>query len=189
MCQQKALQHRRTHIQHRSTSIVRFPYSSTPLSSNFSTEGGNEVSQNEVLRGGSSMTVAVDHAYSSSGLRPLSNNIKVRLNVDVDIRSQDENAPQSWYNTSTAFVSLNANQPTEFILTLPANVSGQTFIHLEAQTTDSLELTVDEAASSVRFLLDSFAPIVMTTSPLVDSYLNVNQNRTVSVERVRCCWL
>ena len=97
------------------------------------------------------------------------------------LRTQDENAPQSWYNTSTAFVGLSANQPTEFILTLPANVSGQTFVHIEAQTTDSLELAVDEAASSIRFLLDSFAPVVMTTSPLVDAYLNVNQNRTVTL--------
>ena len=151
------------------------------VSSNFSTQGGNDVSQDEVLRGGSSMTVAVDHAYSSSGLRPLSNNIKVRLHVDIDVRSQDENAPQSWYNTSTTFVGLSANQATEFILTLPANVSGQTFVYLEAQTTDSIELTVDQAASSIRFLLDSFAPVVMTTSPLVDSYLNVNQNRTVTL--------
>ena len=78
----------------------------------------------------------------------------------------------------TTFVGLSANQATEFILTLPANVSGQTFVYLEAQTTDSIELTVDQAASSIRFLLDSFAPVVMTTSPLVDSYLNVNQNRT-----------
>ena len=80
-----------------------------------------------------------------------------------------------------AFVGLSANQATEFILTLPANVSGQTFVYLEAQTTDSIELTVDQAASSIRFLLDSFAPVVMTTSPLVDSYLNVNQNRTVTL--------
>ena len=151
------------------------------ITSNFSTQAGNEVVQDEVLRGGSSMTVAVDHAYSSSGLRPLSNNIKVRLHVDIETSTSDENAPQSWFNTSTTFVSLNTNQPTEFILSLPANVSGRTFVYLEAQTTDSVELTIDQGASSIRFLLDSFAPVIMTTSPLVDSYLNVNENRTVTL--------
>ncbi len=151
------------------------------ISSNFSTQGGNEVSQGEVLRGGSSLSVSVDHAYSSSGLRPLSNNIKVRINIDIEVRSQDVNAPKTWYNSSTAFVSLNANQATEFIISLPFNVSGQTSVSLEAQTTDSLELQVESATSTAAFLLDSFAPVIMTTSPLVDSYLNVNQNRTVTL--------
>ncbi|MGB1660304.1 MAG: hypothetical protein ACPHHS_07400, partial [Candidatus Poseidoniaceae archaeon] len=156
------------------------------ITSNFSTQGGNEVSQGEVLRGGSSLSVSVDHAYSSSGLRPLSNNIKARIHIDVELRSQNANSGQSWYNTSTAFVSLSANQATVFIASLPSNVSGQTTVRLEAQTTDSLELQVDPAASSASFLLDSFAPIIMTTSPLVDSYLNTNGNRTV--ECLRCSW-
>ncbi|MGA0331764.1 MAG: CARDB domain-containing protein [Candidatus Poseidoniaceae archaeon] len=151
------------------------------ITSNFSTQGGNEVSPGEVLRGGSSLSVSVDHAYSSSGLRPLSNNIKARIHIDVELRTQGVNTGQPWYNTSTAFVSLSANQATVFIASLPSNVSGQTTVRLEAQTTDSLELQVDPAASSASFLLDSFAPIIMTTSPLVDSYLNTDGNRTVTL--------
>ncbi len=151
------------------------------VTSNFSTQGGDEVVQGEVLRGGSTLSVSVDHAYSSSGLRPLSNNIKVRIHVDVEMSSQDTNAAQSWYNSSTQFVSLNANQATEFIITLPSNVSGETTISIEAQTTDSLELQMDASTTSTSFLLDSFAPVVLTTSPLIDSYLNVDTNRTVTL--------
>ena len=152
------------------------------ITSNFSTQGGNEVAQNEVLQGGSTLTVSVDHAYSSSGLRPLSNNIEVRIHTEVEQRVQDTNAPQTWYNTSTSFVNLNSNQATEFILQLPANVSGETTIRLEAQTTDSLALELEDSSTMATFLLDSFAPIIMATSPLIDSYLNVNINRTVSLD-------
>lgn len=152
------------------------------ITSNFSTQGGNEVVQGEVLQGGSTLSVSVDHAYSSSGLRPLSNNIKVRIHTDVEVSTQDTNNPQSWYNSSTSFVSLNANQATEFIISLPSNVSGETTIHLEAQTTDSLELQMDASTTTTSFLLDSFAPVVLTTSPLIDSYLNVNTNRTVTLD-------
>ncbi len=152
------------------------------ITSNFSTQGGNEVAQNEVLRGGSTLSISVDHAYTSSGLRPLSNNIKVRIHVDVEKSDQNINAPQTWYNTTTSFVSLNSNQATEFIVTLPSNVSGQTTVSIEAQTTDSLELIVEPSSTTATFMLDSFAPVVMATSPLVDSYLNVNTNRTVTLD-------
>lgn len=151
------------------------------MSSNFSSQGGSEVSENEILRGGSTLTVAVDHAYTSSGLRPLSNNIKVRIHTDVEVITQDATAQTTWFNTSTAFASLNENQATEFILTLPENVSGETTIRIEAQTTDVLELQTSVATTTASFLLDSSAPVVTTTSPLVDSYLNVNSNRTVTL--------
>ena len=152
------------------------------MTSNFSTQGGDDVAQGEVLQGGSTLTVSVDHAYSSSGLRPLSNNIEVRIHTEVEQRVQDPNAPQAWYNTSTSFVNLNSNQATDFILQLPSNVSGETTIRLEAQTTDSLALNVDPSSTMATFLLDSFAPIIMATSPLIDSYLNVNTNRTVTLD-------
>ncbi|MED5290904.1 MAG: hypothetical protein VX778_01620, partial [Candidatus Thermoplasmatota archaeon] len=152
------------------------------MTSNFSTQGGDDVAQGEVLQGGSTLTVSVDHAYSSSGLRPLSNNIEVRIHTEVEQRVQDPNAPQAWYNTSTSFVNLNSNQATEFILQLPANVSGETTIRLEAQTTDSLALELEASSTMANFLLDSFAPIIMATSPLIDSYLNVNTNRTVTLD-------
>ena len=73
------------------------------ISSNFSSQGGSEVRENEILRGGSTLTVAVDHAYTSSGLRPLSNNIKVRIHTDVEVITQDATAQSTWFNTSTAF--------------------------------------------------------------------------------------
>ena len=76
---------------------------------------------------------------------------------------------------------LNENQATEFILTLPENISGETTIRIEAQTTDALELQTSVATTTAGFLLDSYAPVVTTTSPLVDSYLNVNSNRTVTL--------
>ena len=147
------------------------------ISSNYTTQGGEEIIQGEVIQGGSILSVSVDHAYTSSGLRPLSNNIKVRINVDIELSNQDPTAPQSWYNSSTAFVSLSSNQATNFIITLPSNVSGRTTIHLDAQTTDALQLQLD--TSTKFFRLDSFAPALMTTSPLIDSYLNINTNRTV----------
>ena len=46
------------------------------MTSNFSTQGGDDVAQGEALQGGSTLTVSVDHAYLSSGLRPLSNTSK-----------------------------------------------------------------------------------------------------------------
>lgn len=152
------------------------------MTSNFSTQGDSEVAFNEVIQGGSTLAVSVDHAYTSSGLRPLSNNIKVRILLSIEESNQDANAPQSWYNTSTSFVSLNSNQATEFIVTLPQNVSGLTTVRIESQTTDSLELNMDSPSNSPQFLLDSFAPVIVTTSPLVDSYLNIDTNRTVTLD-------
>ncbi len=152
------------------------------ITSNYSTQGGNEVFQGEVLQGGSTLSVSIDHAYSSTGLRPLSNNIEARLHVEVEQITLDEVVSGSWYNTSSAYVNLNENQETDFIIQLPNNVSGQTTIRLEAQTTDSLDLVIHPDASTLQFLLDSFAPVPLTTSPLVDSYLNVNTNRTVTID-------
>ena len=151
------------------------------VTSNYSTAGGNEVVEGEVLQGGSTLSVSVDHAYTSSGLRPLSNNIEARILINVEISSQDSTAAQAWYNTSTSFVNLNANQGTEFIVSLPTNVSGETTIRLEAQTVDSLQLQMDPLTTTATFLLDSFAPVVMTTSPLINSYLNIDTNRSVTL--------
>ena len=151
------------------------------VTSNYSTAGGNEVVEGEVLQGGSTLSVSVDHAYTSSGLRPLSNNIEARILINVAISSQDSTAAQAWYNTSTSFVNLNANQGTEFIVSLPTNVSGETTIRLEAQTIDSLQLQMNPLTTTATFLLDSFAPVVMTTSPLINSYLNIDTNRSVTL--------
>ena len=150
------------------------------VSSNFSTQGDEAIQPNEVIIGGSTLTVSVDHGFTTTGLRPLSNNIKVRVNVDIAGETPgDVNQPVAWYNTSTAYVNLNANQQTEFVTTLPSNISGTTYITIDAQTIDSITLQTDSQVST--FTLDSFAPVVATTSPLFDSYLNVNQNRSVEI--------
>ena len=150
------------------------------VSSNFSTQGDEVIQPNEVIIGGSTLTVSVDHGFTTTGLRPLSNNIKVRVNVDIAGETPgDVNQPVAWYNTSTAYVNLNTNQQTEFVTTLPSNISGTTYITIDAQTIDSITLQTDSQVST--FTLDSFAPVVATTSPLFDSYLNVNQNRSVEI--------
>ena len=150
------------------------------ITSNFSTQGDQSIEADEVIIGGSTLTVSVDHGYTTSGLRPLSNNIKVRVNIDIAGETPgDVNQPIAWYNTSTSYVNLNSNQPTEFITTLPSNISGITYITIEAQTIDAITLQTDAQVSS--FTLDSFAPILGTTSPIPESYLNIEQNRSIEI--------
>ena len=150
------------------------------ITSNFSTQGDQSIEADEVIIGGSTLTVSVDHGYTTSGLRPLSNNIKVRVNIDIAGETPgDVNQPIAWYNTSTSYVNLNSNQPTEFITTLPSNISGITYITIEAQTIDAITLQTDAQVSS--FTLDSFAPILVTTSPIPESYLNIEQNRSIEI--------
>lgn len=150
------------------------------ITSNFSTQGDQSIEADEVIIGGSTLTVSVDHGYTTSGLRPLSNNIKVRVNIDIAGETPgDVNQPIAWYNTSTSYVNLNSNQPTEFINTLPSNISGITYITIEAQTIDAITLQTDAQVSS--FTLDSFAPILVTTSPIPESYLNIEQNRSIEI--------
>ena len=150
------------------------------ITSNFSTQGDQSIEADEVIIGGSTLTVSVDHGYTTSGLRPLSNNIKVRVNIDIAGETPgDVNQPIAWYNTSTSYVNLNSNQPTEFITTLPSNISGITYITIEAQTIDAITLQTDAQVSS--FTLDSFAPILGTTSPIPESYLNIGQNRSIEI--------
>ena len=150
------------------------------VTSNFSTQGDQSIDANEVIIGGSTLTVSVDHGYTTSGLRPLSNNIKVRVNVDIAGETPgDVDQPIAWYNTSTSYVNLNSNQHTEFVTTLPSNISGYAYITIDAQTIDAITLQTDSQIST--FTLDSFAPILATTSPLSDSYLNVEHNRSVEV--------
>ena len=150
------------------------------ITSNFSTQGDQSIEADEVIIGGSTLTVSVDHGYTTSGLRPLSNNIKVRVNIDIAGETPgDVNQPIAWYNTSTSYVNLNSNQPTEFITTLPSNISGITYITIEAQTIDAITLQTDAQVSS--FTLDSFAPILATTSPIPESYLNIEQNRSIEI--------
>ena len=150
------------------------------ITSNFSTQGDQSIEADEVIIGGSTLTVSVDHGYTTSGLRPLSNNIKVRVNIDIAGETPgDVNQPIAWYNTSTSYVNLNSNQPTEFITTLPSNISGIAYITIEAQTIDAITLQTDAQVSS--FTLDSFAPILATTSPIPESYLNIEQNRSIEI--------
>lgn len=151
------------------------------IESNFSTQGDLSIETNEVIIGGSTLTVSVDHGYTTSGLRPLSNNIKVRVNIDIAGETPgDVNQPIAWYNTSTSYVNLNSNQPTDFVTTLPSNISGTAYITIDAQTIDAITLQTDSQITS--FTLDSFAPILATTSPLSGSYLNIEQNRTVQID-------
>ncbi|MGB1955653.1 MAG: CARDB domain-containing protein, partial [Candidatus Poseidoniaceae archaeon] len=151
------------------------------IESNFSTQGDLSIETNEVIIGGSTLTVSVDHGYTTSGLRPLSNNIKVRVNIDIAGETPgDVNQPIAWYNTSTSYVNLNSNQPTDFVTTLPSNISGTAYITIDAQTIDAITLQTDSQITS--FTLDSFAPILATTSPLSGSYLNIEQNRSVQID-------
>tara|TARA_B100001094_G_scaffold623_1_gene619 strand:+ start:5101 stop:9696 length:4596 start_codon:yes stop_codon:yes gene_type:complete len=150
------------------------------LTSNFSTQGDQTIETNEVIIGGSTLSVSVDHGYTTSGLRPLSNNIKVRVNVDIAGETPgDVNQQIAWYNTSTSYVNLNSNEQTEFLATLPSNISGTAYISIDAQTIDALTLQTDSQIST--FTLDSFAPLLATTSPLFDSYLNIEQNRSIEM--------
>ena len=135
------------------------------VSSNFSTQGDEEIQPNEVIIGGSTLTVSVDHGFTTTGLRPFSININLRVNVAISgLTPGFVNQPVSWSNTSTAYVNLNANQQTAFVTTLPSNISGTTYITIDAQTIDSIPLQTDSQVST--FTLDSFAPVVATTSPL-----------------------
>jgi len=150
------------------------------VTSNFSTQGDELIQPNEVIIGGSTLTVSVDHGFTTTGLRPLSNNINVRVNVDIAGQTPgDVNQPIAWYNTSTAYVNLNTNQQTEFVTTLPSNISGTAYITIDAQTIDAITLQTDSQVST--FTLDSFAPVLATTSPLFDSYLNIDQNRSIEI--------
>ncbi|RPG79022.1 MAG: hypothetical protein CBC77_003740 [Euryarchaeota archaeon TMED117] len=151
------------------------------VASNFSTQGDSTIGTNEVIIGGSTLTVSVDHGYTTTGLRPLSNNIKVRVNIDIAGETPgDVNQPIAWYNTSTSYVNLNSNQQTDFVTTLPSNISGTAYISIDAQTIDAITLQTDSQVTA--FTLDSFAPILATTSPLTGSYLNIEQNRTVQID-------
>ncbi len=152
------------------------------LRSDFSIDEDPIVSTNELLAGGSTVSILIDHAYASTGLRPLTNDIKVRANFETKLASFGNQETQTWYNVSTPFTDLNANQPTEITYTLPANVSGETTLRLEAETTGTYDIELTQEDATTIFMIDSFSPIITSTSPHQNEHLNLAENRTVLIE-------
>ena len=148
------------------------------VTSPFSSQDGDEVTEGEVLPGNTELNLTLDHVFTNSGLRLLGGTIQCRIHLDVETYDLDAVGHRVWSNTSTEWFNLPSGQPYHALINTPEALSGEASLHIEARTSEDWVLAFDTTPRE--FVVNGAGPILLDVSPDLDEYTNEEPYRTVS---------
>ena len=137
------------------------------------------VSSGDAITGGVPILVGINHSFPSSGMTLSSGNLQARINFDIRVNDAATNNFTNWVNQTTPWTDLTAGESDTISWTLPSDVSGVVNITLEARSDQSFQMLSDSNSSSL--ILDNINPIIISSIPENQDYLNSEENRELSI--------
>ncbi|MCH1423425.1 MAG: hypothetical protein L7U62_08075 [Candidatus Poseidoniaceae archaeon] len=143
----------------------------TSYQSAFTSVGDASLTENEVFPDGVDIEITVDHSFNESGTRLLYGLIEARIHVDVLSPSN------GWFNSTGEWTPLTTGMETVLRHTLSNDSSGDARLWIEARTQDDFVLNVNPSSKHITVNVDS--PVETSKTPLNNSYINEEQERSV----------
>ena len=137
------------------------------------------VSSGDAITGGVPILVGINHSFPSSGMTLSSGNLQARINFDIRVNDAATNNFTNWVNQTTPWTDLTAGESDTISWTLPSDVSGVVNITLEARSDQSFQMLMYSNSSSL--ILDNINPIIISSIPENQDYLNSEENRELSI--------
>ena len=131
------------------------------------------------ITGNVPINVGINHSFPSSGMTLSSGDLQARLNFDIRVNDAVTNNYTQWVNQTTPWTDLNAGQTDTISWTLPSDVSGIVNITLESRSDQSFQITSDSNSSML--ILDNMNPLIISSIPEDNDYLNSEENRELSI--------
>ena len=144
------------------------------------------VADGKDLRTSSSTVVAADNVLSvglstgfpGRGDAPANGSFQARMHLAVEGLAAGQLVPAAaWFNTSTAWVDLDMEDPDPLSMMLPTDASGLAELRVELRTEANVSLLFEEDGTT--FVLDGQAPALLGSSPPQAAYVDQSPNRNV----------
>ena len=133
----------------------------------------------DAVTGNVPINVGIEHSFPSSGMTLSSGDLQARLKFDIRVNDAATNNYTQWVNQTTPWTDLTAGQPGTISWTLPSDVSGIVNITLESRSDQSFQMMSDSNSSML--ILDNLNPLIISSIPEDEDYLNSEENRELSI--------
>lgn len=137
-------------------------------------------SNGDALTGGIPINVGLEHTFPSSGMTLSSGDVQSRITFHIWVLDPELNSYTTWVNQTTPWTDLTIGQSDIISWTLPVDVSGRVDIEIESRSDQSFQMLSD--ANSSWLVLDNDNPVILSSIPQHDSYINSIENRELSLQ-------